>query len=173
MSDNISANVIALCAVLVAVASIIFTLTVANRSNYVNNITGQRIKFRGEIRDSLSKFCGIIKWFLLGGFASTEADKILLEADQLYFLITLKLDSDHKFDRIMLTKMREIITELKPNIAYPTPLEDKLAYLVSMTKALLDYEWQLAKIEAKKGYVKEKWKDEMSYKYLKKFIDAE
>jgi hypothetical protein len=168
-----SSDVIALFAALVAIGSILISLMIASRSNYVNTITSQRIKYRGEIRDSLSKFCGIVKWYLLGGYASGDADKTLLEADQLYFLINLKLDSNHDFDKIMLKRMDEIIAEIKPAITFPSSLENKLRYLVAMTKALLDYEWQLAKIEAKKGYVTDKQKKRMSNKYLKEFIDAE
>ena len=156
----------AILAIVVSVISICIGLQNARNTTFINNITASRIKYRDSLKDTFSKFCGLTKWYILGGYASKDIDTFLKEMDRLYYLAKLDLDANHNFDTAILNQMENILRQAKPAMTFPEPVEQELNNLSVLVKRLLDYEWQLAKIEAKKGNVPKGIKAKMEKRYL-------
>lgn len=144
--------------------SLYLTLKSTKKTLYINSVTANRVKWIGDIRDNISKFCGLTYHYALTELSKSEKQKIFQEIDQVRFLIKLQLNREDEFDKRIIEKI-----DIIPNIDTKKidVLESEINELINLTQDLLKLEWEGVKMESMKGILTNKEKEKLYEKYLK------
>ena len=147
---------------LVGIANLFISIHNTRKTIFINSITASRIKYIQDLRNSISKFCGLVSSYNL---KTDKLEKIALfelhkEADTIKYLLRLYLNpEDIYWDKAIMDLIDDI---LKLTDKDPVP---KIDDLIILTQYLLKLEWEGAKLESANGILPELKKKELYNKY--------
>ena len=138
--------------------NLFFVVRNAKKATFTGSVTASRIKYIQDIREAMSKFCGLAYYYNTGGgkLSPQETSAIRKEADSLKYLIRLYLNPEDKYwDNKIMLFCDEVIKKTDKGI---DELHSAIENLVVITQYLLKLEWQGIKEEAKSGVLSERQK---------------
>jgi hypothetical protein len=123
------------------------------RTNFINTVTSQRVKWIEQLRQDISTFCGLTYTWRFSQMEGKAGEHDLLkEVDRLRHVIRLRLNPDGTHD----AKIESLIAEI-PMLTGPSnqkELKSALDDLTVTTQLLLKEEWDKVKREAEHGNLK-------------------
>jgi len=127
----------------------------SRRTNFVNIVTSQRIKWIEQLRQDIGSYCGLTYHWSHSEMEgkSGEAD-MLKELDRLRHVIRLRLNPLGEHDRIINNLIEEISQYTDPR--RQKELADALERMTRTTQALLKEEWDKVKRESEHGPLSER-----------------
>jgi hypothetical protein len=153
----------------ISLITLIFTIRNAKKTSFLNSVTASRIKYIQDIRNSISRFCGLAHTYNLsiGGSSSALNADLYKEVDNLRYLIRLYLNpEDEGWDRRIISLCDDVIQHSDGPI---TELTKAIDDLVAITQYLLKLEWEGVKREAESGILSKKAKQELKETYLRAY----
>jgi hypothetical protein len=154
---------------IVGVFNLIITFKNVRKTAFINSVTASRIKYIQELRESISKFCGLAHSYAnkIYKLEYKEVWELHKEADNLRFLIRLYLNpEDDYWDNRIISLIDQII--LKSDKDPTEPINE----LITITQYLLKLEWEGAKRESEIGIISEIKKRELYNKYVERHKKA-
>jgi len=148
---------------MVGIANLFISLHNTRKTAYINSITASRIKYIQDLRNSISRFCGLVSSYHLktDKLESNVLFDLHKEADSIKFLVRLYLNpEDSYWDNDIMTLIDEILL-----LSDKDPLP-KIEELITLTQYLLKLEWEGAKSESMSGVLPELRKKELYNKYV-------
>jgi hypothetical protein len=137
----------------VGVWSLTVGLRNTRKTNFINTVTSQRVKWIEQLRQDIGSLCGLTHtWFYSSLEGTDKEHDVLKEIDRLRHVIPLRLNQNATLDR----KIRALITNL-PKLTHETKqhqLDAALSDLIGLSQQLLKEEWEKVKLEAVKGDLK-------------------
>jgi hypothetical protein len=125
------------------------------KTSFINTVTKQRIEWIEQIRQDVSKFCGLTHTWSFSRLEGKPGEQnVLLQIDHLRHVIKLRLNPDSPADK----KIAALIDKI-PDLTHETKhseLKKAIGELVSETQAMLKTEWEKVKEEAEKGNISRK-----------------
>jgi hypothetical protein len=127
----------------------------SRRTNFVNIVTSQRIKWIEQLRQDIGSYCGLTYHWSHSEMEgkSGEADMVK-ELDRLRHVIRLRLNPHGEPDRIIENLIEEIPKYTDPS--QQKELADALERMTRTTQALLKEEWDKVKRESEHGPLSER-----------------
>jgi len=125
------------------------------KANFINIVTGQRVKWIEQLRQDISTFAGLTHtWCYSDLKGRPEEDEVLKEIDRLRHVIRLRLNPDGAHDRKITALMKQIpdLTDISKRGELSVALEE----LTTTTQHLLKEEWEKVKNESKDGDLRER-----------------
>jgi hypothetical protein len=153
----------------VGVFNLIITFRNVRKTAFINSITAARIKYIQELRENISKFCGLVYSYKYKSNLLEARDKWELhkEADNLKYLIRLYLNpEDEYWDNKIIILIDQILFESDDD---PT---GSIIELITITQYLLKLEWEGAKRESEIGIISDLEKKELYNKYVERHKQA-
>jgi hypothetical protein len=153
----------------VGVFNLIITFRNVRKTAFINSVTASRIKYIQELRESISKFCGLAHSYAnkIYKLEYKEVWELHKEADNLRFLIRLYLNpEDDYWDNKIISLIDQIL--LKSDKDPTEPINE----LITITQYLLKLEWEGAKRESEIGIISEIEKRELYNKYVERHKKA-
>lgn len=127
----------------------------ARKTSFINTVTKQRIEWIEQLRQDISKFCGLTHtWVYSNVEGKPEEHNILLQIDHLRHVIKLRLNPDDVADKEIATLIDTI-----PDLTHESQrneLKEAINELISLTQTMLKAEWEKVKAEAEKGNISKK-----------------
>ncbi len=154
---------------LVSVASLILSIINWKKASYVKSVTDLRAKWLANLKDDISEYCGIAY-----GYSSAQKDtdfynstyylEGLKKFDKLRYLIPLNLNHTDNFDKIIIGKVQNIpnLTDRKNN----EEIKDEIEAIIKLCQQRVKHDWEVVKLEARKGRLNECDLEELKNKYL-------
>jgi hypothetical protein len=125
------------------------------KTSFINTVTSQRIEWIEQIRQDISKFCGLTHtWAFSHLEGKPEESDVLLQIDHLRYVIKLRLNPDGTADR-KIAALVDKIPELT-HVSKLPELKEAIKELISESQAMLKTEWEKVKEEAEKGNISQK-----------------
>jgi len=144
---NWAVLIAAIIAAVASVFSIYFSYQSSRKSTYINTITSERLRWMGELRDSVSRLCGLTyHWAITPDIVPTEKQNILKEIDRLRMLVKLQLTPDepkHEEIKALVDGIPENTDPSKHDV-----LMKMIEELTEKTRLLLRDTWREVKKEA-------------------------
>lgn len=153
----------------VGVFNLIITFRNVRKTAFINSVTASRIKYIQELRESISKFCGLAHSYAnkIYKLEYKEVWELHKEADNLRFLIRLYLNpEDDYWDNKIISLIDQILLKSDKD---PTEPINKL---ITITQYLLKLEWEGAKRESEIGIISDIEKKEIYNKYVERHKQA-
>lgn len=153
----------------VGVFNLIITFRNVRKTAFINSVTASRIKYIQELRESISKFCGLAYSYAnkIYKLEYKEVWELHKEADNLRFLIRLYLNpEDDYWDNKIINLIDQIL--LKSDKDPTEPINE----LITITQYLLKLEWEGAKRESEIGIISDIEKKELYNKYVERHKQA-
>lgn len=153
----------------VGIFNLIITFRNVRKTTFINSVTASRIKYIQELRESISKFCGLAHSYnnRLYKLEYKEVWELHKEADSLKFIIRLYLNpEDDYWDNKIINLIDQIV--LKSDKDPTEPINE----LITITQYLLKLEWEGAKRESEVGIISDIEKKELYNKYVEKHKQA-
>lgn len=154
---------------LIGILNLIVTFRNIKKTAFINSVTASRIKYIQELRESISKFCGLAHSYS-NKIYKLEYNEVWLlhkEADNLRYLIRLYLNpEDDYWDNRIIALIDDIILKTDKDPSQP------IKELITITQYLLKLEWEGAKRESEIGIIPEIEKKELYNKYVEKHKNA-
>lgn len=153
----------------VGVFNLVITFRNVRKTAFINSVTAARIKYIQELRESISKFCGLAHSYANRIYKLEYKDvwELHKEADNLRYLIRLYLNpEDEYFDNEIISLIDQILLKSDKD---PTEPINKL---ISITQYLLKLEWEGAKKESEVGIISDIEKKELYNKYAERHKQA-
>jgi hypothetical protein len=120
------------------------------RSNFINTVTSQRVKWIEQLRQDISAFTGLAHTLTTANVAGEPEElEMLREIDRLQRVIRLRLNPSGKHDQ----RMEQLIQQI-PRITAPGNRQQLTAVLEEVIvtgRRLLKDEWDKVKLEAEYG----------------------
>lgn len=131
--------------------NLIVNRTLKNRTQFVDTITAERIKWLEKIRIDISRFSGLTSFWVknLRDASSEDSKEVLKEIDILRVMIKLRLNPKGTYDKEIMDLLDEI-PQLTNQIDMSL-LNKKLEQLTTLSQKLLKEEWEKVKKESKRG----------------------
>lgn len=132
----------------IGLANVVFNYKNSSRTQYINTITSERIKWINSIRENVSEFCGKARFLAYWGDESPDEKKDRIkELNYLFNLIRLQLNPKGEADQKIFNVLKAITGVASPNSveAYCKKEEE----LVTLVQEYLKTEWDRVKKEAK------------------------
>ncbi len=134
--------------------NLIQALQVMRKTSFINTVTSQRILWIEQLRQDVSKFCGLTHtWCMSDLEDKPEESEILEEIDRLRHVIRLRLNPNDTPDRKIAALLKKI-----PELTHSSKRTELLAALEELTvetQLLIKDEWEKVKKEAKNGDLSE------------------
>ncbi|MEK6647477.1 MAG: hypothetical protein AABY84_12475 [Candidatus Firestonebacteria bacterium] len=125
------------------------------KTNFINTVTKQRIEWSEQIRQDISKFCGLTyTWSFSNLQGKPDEQNVLLQIDHLRHIIKLRLNSNDTADK----KITELVDKIPclTDKSKHNELKEALRDLISETQVMLKAEWEKVKEESEKGNISKK-----------------
>jgi len=138
---------------LVGVWNLVLNYRNTRRTNYINTVTAQRVKWLEQIRQDISSFCGITYTWHYSDLADTPQEHDMLkEIDRLRHVIRLRLNPSGTHDKTI----ERLIAEIPKytDISQRDKLQKSLEELTTTSQLLLKEEWEKVKREVEHGNLK-------------------
>lgn len=123
------------------------------RTNFINTVTAQRVKWLEQIRQDISTYCGLTyTWCYSDLVGKPQEYEVLKEIDRLRHVIRLRLNPTGTRDK----KIEQLIAEIPQytDISQRDKLTKALEELTVTSQLLLKEEWEKVKSEAEHGSLK-------------------
>jgi hypothetical protein len=136
-------------AVIVGIISIFISYHLNRKTNFINVVTSERIRWMGNLRESISTLCGLTYHWTITQIDPVENQQILKEIDRLRMLVKLQLNPYEPEHKDIINLVDEI-----PNFTCPKQKDELhkiLNEIVTKNQSLLKDVWELVKKEAKEG----------------------
>jgi hypothetical protein len=137
----------------VSVWGLVVGLRNTRKTNFINTVTSQRVKWIEQLRQDIGSLCGLTHtWFYSSLEGTQKEHDVLKEIDRLRHVIPLRLNQNAPLDR----NIQKLITDL-PKLTHETKqqqLDAALSELIGLSQKLLKEEWEKVKLEAVKGDLK-------------------
>lgn len=149
----------------IGILNLIITFRNVRKTAFINSVTTSRIKYIQELRESISKFCGLAHSYAnkIYKLEYKEVWELHKEADNLRYLIRLYLNpEDDYWDNKIISLIDEIL--LKTDKDPSEPINE----LITITQYLLKLEWEGAKRESEIGIIPDVEKKELYNKYVER-----
>jgi hypothetical protein len=150
----------------VGVINLIVIIRNAKRNTFTSSVTSSRIRYIQDIRQSISKFCGLAHLYNTkrSGLSPQQLSEIHKEVDSLRYLIRLFLNPEDKYwDTQIMTLCDEVIKNTDMDSG---ALHNAIESLIKITQYLLKLEWQGIKEEANKGALTDQEKTNLYQHYV-------
>lgn len=125
------------------------------KTSFINTVTKQRIEWLENIRQDVSRFCGLTyTWSISRIEGKPEEFEVIKELDQLRHVIKLRLNPDDTPDRrisALIDKIPDLTHESKQG-----DLKKAIRELIGETQAMLKDEWEKVKRESEEGNLSKK-----------------
>ena len=154
---------------IVGVLNLVITFKNVRKTAFINSVTTSRIKYIQELRESISRFCGLAHSYSnkIYKLEYKEVWELHKEADNLRFLIRLYLNpEDEYWDNKIIYLIDQIL--LKSDKDPTEPINE----LITITQYLLKLEWEGAKKESEVGIIPELDKKKLYNKYVEQHKSA-
>lgn len=139
----------------VGVWNLVNNYSSTRKSNFINTVTNQRIKWIEKLRQEMAAFLGLTHtWCMSDIEGKPEETEILKELDKLRHLIQLRLNPDATLDR----KISSLIKKI-PELTHESRKKERITSMEKLTELaqkLLKEEWEKVKRESKDGDLNEK-----------------
>lgn len=145
----------------IGVFNLIITFRNVKKTTFINSVTASRIKYIQDLRESISRFCGLAneysqEWDIQRGIEFHQ------EANSLKYLIRLYLNPEDKYwDTKIISLIDQILIKSNNNI------KSDIDELITITQYLLKLEWEGAKKESAIGTISEIKKKDLYNRYVK------
>jgi hypothetical protein len=120
------------------------------RTNFINTVTSQRVKWIEQLRQDISTFAGLTyTWSASNMEGKPQEFEMVREIDRLRYVIRLRLNPRGQYDSRI-----EVLQEEIPTYSDPSQSAKLLAALKDLTvttQLLLKEEWEKVKKEAEYG----------------------
>lgn len=149
----------------IGILNLVVTFRNVRKTAFINSVTSSRIKYIQELRESISKFCGLAHSYAnkIYKLEYKEVWELHKEADNLRYLIRLYLNpEDDYWDNKIINLINEILLKSDKD---PTEPINKL---ITITQYLLKLEWEGAKRESEIGIMPDIEKKELYNKYVER-----
>jgi len=153
----------------IGVCNLIISLKSVRKTTFINSITASRIKYIQQLRESISKFCGLAHSYANKVYKLEYKDvwELHKEADNLKFLIRLYLNpEDDYWDNKIIDLIDKILLKSDKDPAEP------INELVIITQYLLKLEWEGAKLESENGIISKTDKKKLYDSYVESHKQA-
>ena len=118
------------------------------RTNFINTVTSQRIKWVEQLRQDLGAFSGhAYHWCATEITDEVEKRKIVAEIDRLRYVIRLRLNPEGAKDK----EITQLIESISRATNDPEMVTEILEKLIIATQLLLKEEWEKVKSESLNG----------------------
>ncbi|HET7115348.1 MAG TPA: hypothetical protein VFI29_02595 [Hanamia sp.] len=147
----------------VGIINLLISIQNSKKTIFINSITASRIKYINDLRNTISKFCGLVSSYNLkvNKLNEDELFQLQKEADTIKFQLKLYLNpEDNYWDNEIMNCIDAILQNTDKN---PLP---KIDQLIILTQYLLKLEWEGVKLESEKGILSELTKKELYKKYM-------
>lgn len=148
---------------IIGVLNLLNTSINVQKTAFINSITSSRIKYLQELRESISKFCGLSSSYSKRNYKLEyrQVWELHKEADNLRYLIRLYLNpEDHYWDNKIFNLIDQILLKSDKD-----PTQD-INELIIITQYLLKMEWEGAKRESEIGIIPDVEKKGIYDKYV-------
>jgi hypothetical protein len=139
-----------LLTVALGIWNLIVNLGNTRRSNFINTVTSQRVKWIEQLRQDISAFTGLAHTLTTANVAGKPEElEMLREIDRLQRVIRLRLNPSGKQDQ----RMEQLIQQI-PRMTDPSNRQQLTAVLEEVIvtgRRLLKDEWDKVKLEAEYG----------------------
>jgi len=133
--------------------NLVNTYVQTRKTSFINTVTKQRIEWLENIRQDVSKFCGLTyTWSVSRLEGKPEEYEVIKELDQLRHVIKLRLNPDDTPDM----KISALIDKI-PELTNESKIEDlkkAIRELIDETQQMLKNEWEKVKRESEVGNLK-------------------
>ncbi|PXX95910.1 hypothetical protein [Halomonas sp. LBP4] len=120
------------------------------RTNFINTVTSQRVKWIEQLRQDISTFSGLTyTWSASNMEGKPQEPEMVREIDRLRHVIRLRLNPRGKHDSRIETLLEEIPKYTDPGQS--AKLAAALTDLTTTTQLLLTEEWEKVKKESEYG----------------------
>lgn len=150
----------------IGIINLIIGIRNAKRTAFTSSVTASRIKYIQDIRQCISKFCGLAHFYQTkkGSLSNAELGEIHKEVDSLRYLIRLFLNPEDKYwDTKIMALCDDVIENTDTDSA---SLHAAIESLITITQYLLKLEWQGIKEEAKEGAISDREKGALYDEYV-------
>lgn len=125
----------------------------SRRTNFINTVTSQRVKWLEQLRQDISAYSGLVHtWYFSALQGKPQEYEVLKEVDRLRHVIRLRLNPAGKHDA-QIEKLLDKIPKLT-SAAIADDLTVALNELTVAAQRLLKEEWEKVKDEAERGNLK-------------------
>jgi hypothetical protein len=125
----------------------------SRRTNFINTVTSQRIKWIEQLRQDISAFSGLVHTWVFSGLQGKPQEyEVLKEVDRLRHVIRLRLNPTGGHD----SRIEALLDEIPRLTAavHTDRLTTALNELTVESQQLLKEEWEKVKDEAERGKLK-------------------
>lgn len=154
---------------LIGILNLVITFKNVRKTTFINSVTSSRIKYIQELRESISKLCGLAHSYAnkIYKLESKDVWELHKEADNLRYLIRLYLNpEDDYWDNKIISLIDEILLKSDKD---PT---ESINELITITQYLLKLEWEGAKRESEVGIIPDIEKKELYNKYVERHKES-
>ncbi len=124
----------------------------SRRTNFINTVTSQRVKWIEQLRQDISAFSGLVHTWYFSAQGKPQEYEVVKEIDRLRHVIRLRLNPAGEHDRRIEALLEEI-----PKLTAAVDADKLTAALNELTvesQRLLKEEWEKVKDEAERGKLK-------------------
>jgi hypothetical protein len=151
-----------LCVFIVGIVNIFVTIYHNKKSAFINSITNERLRYTAELRNLISEYCALL---------NNNPDACNIKRDKLKYQILLSLKPDDKdWDAKIISMIKIIENGLKSKDE--SRIISGRDDLILISQYLLQLEIEGVKIEAEKGVVNKRRKQEFKSIILSKYNRA-
>lgn len=137
-----------------SLAGLIYSVRTSRKNKFIDSITISRTKWIDELRDEISKFCGLITHLRATEKIGKKVERELFEEiDVLGYRINLMLNRHAKHDRLIIDRINNILEHLDADDAVA---DEEIKKLIHLTQDLFKFEWERIKEESVKGALSNK-----------------
>ncbi|MEO5954252.1 MAG: hypothetical protein ABIR36_00955 [Nitrospiraceae bacterium] len=134
----------------VGVWNLVLTYRNTRRTNFINTVTSQRVKWIEQLRQDISTFCGLTyTWSASNMEGKPQEFEMVRDIDRLRHVIRLRLNPRGTHDGRIESLLEEIPQYTDPSQS--AKLAAALKELTTTTQLLLKEEWEKVKKEAEYG----------------------
>ncbi|MGA2115987.1 MAG: hypothetical protein ABSH56_14695 [Bryobacteraceae bacterium] len=124
----------------------------SRRTNFINTVTSQRVKWIEQLRQDISAFSGLVHTWYFSAQGKPQEYEVVKEIDRLRHVIRLRLNPAGEHDGRIEALLEEI-----PKLTAAVDADKLTAALNELTvesQRLLKEEWEKVKDEAERGKLK-------------------
>ncbi|WP_405371174.1 hypothetical protein [Nonlabens sp. Asnod2-A12] len=148
---------------LIGISNLIITFRNVRKTAFINSVTASRIKYIQQLRESISRFCGLAHSYenKIYKLEYNEVWELHKEANNLRYLIRLYLNpEDDYWDSKIISLIDQILLKADQQST------EQINELITITQYLLKLEWEGAKKESEIGVISDIEKKELYNKYV-------
>jgi hypothetical protein len=161
-------DIVTIASVAVAFIGVIYSVINSKRTVYINAVTTSRIRYMDNLRDHVSRFCGLTLRLCKIEMEPKKRQKLIEEVNRLRYVIKLHLNRTKEIDLRLIDALDKISQQ--NHTSQSVELEKELNMIILLTQDVLSLEWSGIKEEAVKGRLGKRQKLNFDKKYLPRYL---